>query len=184
MGKAMDPITLLSLMACTRTPGERADVLGDQTVDYCRRRLRTLTAVEAATAVVSRAVALEEGPLTPVADIWWARTRDPLFRNRNADLGEEMLVLAGRENLQLPRAVVIGMLAAEGGIEAADVARMVGYDDVQGVLTSAPVARATACTAELFADILELANRVEGLTRPLQIPDAGATLHELAATAP
>ncbi len=178
----MDPITLLSLMARTRTPGECADVLGDATVAYCRRRLQSLTATEAATAVVARAVALDEGALTPVADLWWARARDPLFRDRNAGLGDEMLVFAGREPLGLPRAVVIGMLAAEAGIEARDVGRMVGYDDVQGVLASAPVARATAITAELFADIIELAERVAGLTRPLEIPDTGVTLDGVAAS--
>ena len=180
MGSGMDPITLLSLMARTRTPAERAQVNGHDTVDYCRLRLRSLTTVEAATAVVARAVALEGGPLDPVADIWWARTRDPLFRNRNAALGQEMLGLAGRDGLELPRAVVIGMLAAEAAIGAADLARMVGYDDVQGVLATAPVAEATACTAELFADIIDLARRVEALTAPLQIPDSGAALPQAA----
>lgn len=176
----MDPITLLSLMARTRTPTEPAEVLGEATADYCRRRLRTLTIVEVATAVVARAVAESGAPLTPVADIWWARARDPLFRTRSADLGVEMLSLAGRDDLELPRAVVIGMLAAEAGLAPGDLARMVAYDDVQGVLATAAVADATLVTASLFPDIIGLADRLAGLTRPLQIPDSGALLRELA----
>lgn len=171
----MDPITLLSLMARTRTPAERADVLEERTVDYCRERLRAVTRVEAATAVVARAVALDGGALTSVADLWWARTSDSLVRSRNSDLGEVMLALAGREPLHLPRAVVVGMLAAEAGIGPRDLARMVGYDDVQGVLVPLPLARATACTAELFADIIEVADEVAGLTQPLQIPVNGTS---------
>jgi urease accessory protein len=172
----MDPITLLSLMARTRTPAERADVLEERTVDYCRERLRSVTRVEAATAVVARAVALNGGPLTSVADLWWARTSDPFVRGRNSDLGEVMLALAGREPRHLPRAVVVGMFAAETGIEPRDLARMVGYDDVQGVLVSVPLAQATACTAELFADIIEVADEVAGLTQPLQIPVNGTAV--------
>lgn len=177
----MDPITLLSLMARTRTPAECADVLEERTVDYCRQRLHSVSRVEAATAVVARAVTLDGGPLTSVADLWWARTSDPLVRDRNSDLGEVMLALAGRERLHLPRAVVVGLLAAEAGIEPRDLARMVGYDDVQGVLVSVPLTRATACTAELFADIVELAEEVAGLTHALQIPVSLAPVHTAAA---
>lgn len=181
MGREMDPTTLLSLMARTRPPADHIGVLEDEAEHYCRRRLRTLTTVEAATAVVARAVALDGGALTSVADLWWARSRDPLFRSRTADLGEEMLALAGRDpEPPLPRAVVIGMLAAEAGLAPGDLARMVGYDDVQAALADQDVSVATSVTAALFPDIVDLARRVESLTKPPQIPETGATLHELA----
>ncbi len=177
----MEPTTFLGLLARTRTePGAAPD---QAVPTYCRMRLLTVITVEAATAVVARAAALDGRALHPVAEAWAARTPNPVTRARQHERGRALLELGGLTSGPLPRAVAIGALAAEAGITAEDTARMVGYDDVQAVLAQADPAAARAWTAALVSDIREMAAQVAHLVDADAIPATGADLTALAALA-
>jgi urease accessory protein len=176
----MEPKSFLGLLADTRAESA-VTAHGPATPTYCRMRLLTVTTVEAATAVVARAVALEGRSLRHVADAWAARTPNPVTRARQRERGRDLLELSGLAAQPLPRAVAIGALAADAGISAEDLARMVGYDDVQAVLSGADPAQAHAWTAALVADVREMAAQVAHLVDPDAIPATGADLSVLAA---
>jgi urease accessory protein len=157
---------------------------------YLRLRLETVTRVEAATAVVSRAALLHESPLGPVVDAWAARTPSGAMRDTSRTMGKALLRL-GRRLWPLPelpesapRPVVLGALAFVCGLGPEQVARVVGYDDVQTVASAAlklmPLdpARATGWVVDALPAIEDLATSVSALTGPDQIPAAGAPLIE------
>ncbi|MCK6212495.1 urease accessory protein UreF [Georgenia sp. EYE_87] len=83
------------------------------------------------------------------------------------------------------RPVALGLIAARAGLDAANVARQVGYDDAQTVaaatLKLAPVDPVTTTRWVFDAHPLveDLAARVAHLTDPAGIPAGGAPLVEL-----
>lgn len=164
----------------------------DQLPDYLRVRLRTVTEVEAATAVVARhawlaAVAEATPPqLAPVDRAWRVRTLSDALRSASDLLGRSYLRMAAavwdlRALGPAPdgvwcRPVVVGVTAAAAGISAADTARLVGFDDVQTVLAAAlkltPFdpslgVRWSAAAAE---EVEQMVNRVRGCVRAGDIP--------------
>jgi urease accessory protein len=166
---------------------------------FAASRLRTLAAVDAGTAVVSRHVALADSSpvdVSPVdvclADVeaaWAARTPSRPLREAARLTGRGYLRLAGRlwpDVLRLlpgpvaPRPVVVGVVGAVTGLSAAQVARLVGYDDVQTVASAAlkllPLdpAEVAGWVVSLHDLVEELVASVAGLTAPDDIPDRGA----------
>ena len=122
----------------------------EQVPDYLRVRLRTVTEVEAATAVVARHLWLGTNRserarvLGEVDEAWRARTVSDALRDASDLLGRSYARMAGAlwsldlgERARRCRAVVVGATAAAAGISAADTARMVGFDDVQTVIAAA-----------------------------------------------
>lgn len=176
----MEPTSFLALLAQTRTPTERAAILGRATPHYCRTRLLTVTTLEAATAVVARACALQGASLDPVAAAWAARTPNPVTRARHREQGRQLLRLTGLGTAHLPRAVAMGAIAARSDISAEDLARMVGFDDVQAVLESADPAEGRAWAAGLLADVRNMAAQVSHMVDPAEIPATGAELVQYA----
>jgi urease accessory protein len=172
----MEPTSFLALLAQTRTPTERAAVLGRAAPGYCRTRLLTVTTLDAATAVVARARSLEGGSLDPVAAAWAARTPNPITRARHREQGRALLRLTGLGTAHLPRAVAMGIVAARSDISAEDLARMIGFDDVQAVLESADPAERRAWAAGLLADVRRMAAQVAHMVDPVEIPATGADL--------
>ena len=161
---------------------------------YCRTRLATVTRTEAATAVVARHHAWIAEPLDPVETAWAARTPSDAMRATSRTLGRGLLRLARRTwplavagwatDAQPPRPLVLGAIAAEAGLSAASLARVVAYDDVQTVLAAAlkllPLdpADAAAWCVGLLPDIEAFAEDVAGLTSPGEIPATGSPLIE------
>lgn len=160
--------------------------------DYLRVRLRRVTAVEAATAVVARrawltAMTGATAPeLAPVDRAWRVRTLSPALRSASDLLGRSYLRMAAAvwdlaalgpaPGGAWCRPVVVGITAAAAGISAADTARVVGFDDVQTVLAAAlkltPFdpslgVRWSAAAAE---EVEQMVDRVSGGRRPADIP--------------
>lgn len=223
-------------------PALRAGMPAARVPCYVRARLATVTRVEAATAVVSRHVALAVEPVPDgvasaardLADTWlaWtARTPSPALRETSQRLGrgylrllrrlwtghpavaalDEAAVLvaevqradaepdvsgdgasegdrapSGRRSRtpQPPRPVVLGVTAACAGLSALQVARLVGYEDVQTVAAATlklepvdPVV-ATGWVVAAQPAIDALAHDVAHLTDPRAIPAHGAPLVE------
>jgi urease accessory protein len=175
---------------------------------YIAARLRTVVAVEAGTAVVARHVALAGGDLAVVEEAWAARTPSAALRESSRRLGRGYVRLLerlwpaggadggpgggpdrrrpdGLRRRPVSRPVALGMVAARCGLDAANVARQVGYDDAQTVaaatLKLAPVDPVTTTRWVLDAHPLveDLAARVASLTDPADIPAGGAPLVEL-----
>lgn len=161
---------------------------------YVALRLRTVTRTEAATAVVARAQVLAgvEG-LAPVQAAWAARTPSAAMRETSRGMGRALLRLAPRLVGDAPlsvlpknavRPVVLGALAAYGGIGAAATARVVAYDDVQTVvaaalkLTPLDPADATAWVVGAFGAVDEMVAAVAPLTEPEQLPARNAPVIE------
>ncbi|MGW2591787.1 urease accessory protein UreF [Streptomyces sp. NPDC001515] len=159
---------------------------------YLRTRLRTVTRVEAGTAVVARAVAASGGDLAEVEAAWAARTPSPALRATARRLGRGYLrvlhaLWPGPLDTRArtwSRPVVLGLLAYRAGMEPADVARLVGYDDAQTVTAALlkleprdPLV-ITAWVNELLPGIEDLAAQVAPLRLPEQIPAHGAPLIE------
>ncbi|MFD7863597.1 urease accessory protein UreF [Streptomyces sp. NPDC059783] len=173
-------------------PALRAGTTPAEVPAYLRSRLRTVTLVEAGTAVVARAVAADGGDLAGVEAAWAARTPSAALRANGRRLGRGYLrvLQALRPGPVDDRArtwsrpVVLGLLAHRTGMDPADVARLVGYDDAQTVTSALlklepqdPLAVAV-WLSELLPDIEEMAGRVAALRRPEQIPAHGAPLVE------
>jgi len=163
--------------------------LGDVAA-YARDRLRTLVRVEAGTAVVARALTLAGGSPRDVERAWAARTPSQELRAVSRRQGRAWLRLAGRvwpstlEHLpadtEVPRAVVVGVVGAVTGLDAAQVARLVAYDDAQTVVAASlkllPVdpVEAAGWLAGLHDDMERLVADVAGLSRPDDLPADGA----------
>lgn len=164
---------------------------------YLAGRLRTVTRVEAGTAVVARHAVLTGGALAPVRDAWAARTPSHVLRASGEQLGRGYLRLFRRlwpdapEAADLaalgrpPRPVVLGAVAAYAGLSAAQVVRLVGYDDAQTVASAtlklAPFDPVEATTWVLAARPLieEMVLDLQDLTDPLDVPALSAPLAEL-----
>ena len=166
--------------------------------DYLTVRLRTVTELEAATAVLARHAWLDApedrlAAVTRLDDAWRARTVSDVLRDAADLLGRSYLRTAGAVwDLSLLtgagrpwcRAVVVGASAAAAGLTAADTARLVAFDDVQTVLAAAlklipadpvrNVVRAVAARPE----VERLVQRVAGLTALDSLPASTAPLIE------
>lgn len=156
---------------------------------YLRTRLRSVTLVEAGTAVVARHRALVGSGLAEVDEAWAARTPSSALRRASRGQGRALRRLAGRlwsdglgplQDLNEPsRAVVLGAVAAHLGLGPGSLARLVGYDDVQticaAVLKLAPLdpAVATGWVVEALPEIAALAAEVADLTVPDHVPAVG-----------
>lgn len=171
---------------------------------YLRLRLGTVVAVEAGTAVVARALVETDGAaadLTGLDRAWAARTASPALREAARGQGRALLRLAGRlwpdgagvkalhATDRPTRAVVLGALAADLGLPAPALARLVGYDDVQTVCAAAlklvPLdpADVTGWVRDALPLIEAMADAVAALTRPEQVPATGAPQIEVWAQA-
>jgi urease accessory protein len=185
-------------------PAVRAGLGADGTrlaevADYARDRLRTITRVEAAVAVVARAVALNGEQVTPVEAAWAARTPSHVLRAVSRRQGRAYLRLASRvwpevlkhlqPDIEIARPVVIGVVAAVNDLTAEQTARLIGYDDAQTVVAASlkllPVDPADAASwlAALHQPIEELTQAVSDLTDPDDIPAYGAPLVDVFAQA-
>lgn len=132
-------------------PALRHGMRLDQVPDYLQVRLATVTAVEAATAVVVRHRWLaepeeRERAAAEVDAAWRVRTLSDALREASDLLGRSYLRTASavwdltgltRSGATWCRPVVVGAVAAEAGLSAADTARLVAFDDVQTVVAAA-----------------------------------------------
>lgn len=157
---------------------------------YARDRLRTVVRVEAGTAVVARALAVDGESPRDVEPAWAARTPSQELRAVSRRQGRAWLRMAGRvwpatldhlpADTELPRAVVIGVVGAVTGLDGAQVARLVAYDDAQTVVAASskllPVDPfdAAGWLAGLHDEIERLVADLSGLTRPEDVPADGA----------
>jgi len=184
-------------------PAVRAGLAAEDPAEvaaYARDRLRTVVRVEAGTAVVARHLALAGADPREVEPHWAARTPNPALRAASRMQGRGYLRLAQRiwpavlEHLPadgpgspgLPRPLVLGVVGAVTGLSAAQVARLVGYDDAQTVVAASlkllPVdpAEASGWLVRLHPDIEALtAPALTGLVDPARIPADGAPLVDL-----
>jgi urease accessory protein len=156
---------------------------------FLRTRLRSITLVEAGTAVVARHRATSCGSLADVDVAWAARTPSRALREASRGQGRTLRRLAERlwpaslapvAGLDTPsRGTVLGAVAGHLGLGPGALARLVGYDDVQtvsaAVLKLAPLdpALATSWVAEALPEVAALADEVVDLTEPEQIPAVG-----------
>jgi urease accessory protein len=162
---------------------------------YLLARLRTVTEVEAAAAVIARHVWLNaadrSAALADVDEAWRVRTLSDGVRDASDLLGRGYARLAsamwslgldaGRTHC---RAVAVGATGAAAGLGATQVARLIGYDDVQAVIAAAlklapfdpadGVRWAVAAGPEVDA----LAARVAGATSIDDMPAYSAPLIE------
>ncbi len=145
-------------------PALRHGMRVDEIPAYLRVRLATVTEVEAAAAVVAGRVwarhasgdpdtfpELVEGrgpviELTEVDAAWRVRTLSDALREASDLLGRSYLRTAAAVWDLTPfatargpwcRAVVLGVVAAEAGLDAEQTARLVAYEDVQTVVAAA-----------------------------------------------
>jgi len=179
----MDPARVLTLLAQARTeaPVDRpAPPLDPDNAPYiARARLLTVTTVEAATAVVARAVSLEHGPLDDVVSAWSARTPNPVTRAHSRTQGRALLKAAAAHlpwiHVEaLPHPVALGVVAAAAGMPADDLARIIGYDDVESVLAGSDETDALVWRHALIDDIVAMADGIAHLVDPDRIPATGA----------
>lgn len=149
---------------------------------YMALRLATVTRTEAATAVVTLAHLRRGEGLDAVYDAWAARTASSAMRDTSRELGRGLLRLA--ESLWdlppvlsgLPRPMVLGTIAHVTGLAAADVAEVVGYDDLQTVASAALKLRpldpavATGWVVAALPRLETLVEHVARLDSPTDIP--------------
>ncbi len=164
---------------------------------YALDRLRTVARVDAGTALVARHACLHGRPLPPVERAWAARTPSQHLRAASCRQGRGLGRLAGRvwpevlahlrADAETPRPVVLGVVAATGGMGPVQLARLVGYEDAQTVLSASlklvpvdPVEVAAALVG-LHPHIEALATDLAGLTDLEDLPADAAPLLDLLA---
>ena len=170
----------------------------DRLPDYLAARLTTVTEVEAAAAVVARRCWLADPTvpaITAVDRAWRVRTASAALRDASDLLGRSYLRLAATvwtglapltadrarssaasTPIRWCRAVVIGATAAEAGLDGAQTARLIGFEEVQTVIAAAvklqpfdpAVAVAWAVSAQ--HQVEAMVDRVVPLTEVEQIP--------------
>ena len=173
-------------------PALEAGLPADRIPDYVRLRLRTVTRVEAATAVVALAHQRSGRALEPVVEAWRARTPSAAMRTTACTQGKALLRLISRLWPEAPavqavsalpappRPIVLAAAADAGGLAPIALAGLVGYDDVQTVVAAAlkltpmdPVV-ATLWVCAALPDVDVLAAEVAIFTTPGRIPASGA----------
>lgn len=207
------PDLLLALLADARLPvGGHAQSAGVEpamvhggltTADvpaFIAGRLRTVTAVEAGTAVVARHHVLAGTDLAQVQRAWAARTPSHPLRAASCTLGRGYLRLARRlwaDAPQLeggwdgfertcgrtpPRPLVLGALAAVAGLDAERLVRLCAHEDVAtasaAVLKLDPLDPLVATGWVLHAHdaVEQLVERCARLTDPDEVPATAAPL--------
>ncbi|MCU1584320.1 MAG: urease accessory protein [Microbacteriaceae bacterium] len=177
-------------------PALRAGMPASLVPEYMVGRALTVSLVEAGTAIVARHVALDlpaAGPIEQVEMAWAARTPSAAVREVSRFLGRGYSRLAVRlwpespgvrtmaaARRPLSRPVVLGVIAAAGGMSAQDLVRLVVYDDAQTIaaallkldpidpaIPSSWVLRACSAAEQLVPTLADL-------TTPSAIPAAGA----------
>ncbi|NLU85118.1 Urease accessory protein UreF-like protein [Rhodococcus sp. HNM0569] len=155
-----------------------------------RTRLRTITATEAGAAVAARRLWLRgRRDLSPVETAWCARTPSAAMRDTARLLGRGYLRLARGlwpdafaefVHERPVRPLVLGVVGAVAGLDARQVALLVGYDDVQTIASAAlklvpldPV-HAMRWVLDLQPDITAMADGVASIAAPEDIPASGA----------
>ena len=134
-------------------PALRHGMRVEEVPAYLRVRLATVTEVEAATAVVAGRVWARRKPPALVIEVlaevdaaWRVRTLSDALREASDLLGRSYLRTAAAVWDLAPfatapgpwcRAVVLGVVAAEAGLDAEQTARLVAYEDVQTVVSAA-----------------------------------------------
>lgn len=181
----------------TLEPAVRDGLGAGDVMTYARGRLRTVTAVEAATAVVARHLILTGADPTSLRELeeaWEARTPSAPLREASRRQGRALLRLGHRiwpEAPALeaatgapPRALVLGALATLLGLDPPGLARLTGYDDVQTVCAASlkllPLDPTTVAgwVVGLLPDVEEMASTVSPLTDPEDLPATGSPLIE------
>ena len=154
---------------------------------YLAARLQTITEVEAAAAVLARHQWLtardRTAALAEVDQAWRVRTLSDALRDSSDLLGRSYARLATAlwplgldPSRTYCRAVVIGATAAAGGLDGPSVARLIGYDEVQTVVSAAlklsPFDPVEGVRWSLAAEtqVAQLVARVGGLTRVADMP--------------
>jgi urease accessory protein len=182
-------------------PAIRAGLPAESIPGYLRARLRTVTTVEAAAAVVARSRTLTgaadlAAALAEVDLAWRARTVSPAMRETAALLGRGYARLLSRMWPDAPavaalatlrgtsRAVVLGVGAALAGLSAAQLVRLIGYEEAQTVAASALKLQpldpmdATGWVIEAQPEIERMVNELSSITDVADIPAVGAPLIE------
>jgi urease accessory protein len=186
-------------------PALRAGVPASSVPAYITARLRSVTTVEAAAAVLAmdRTVCAATDPtiglaaeLDAVDAAWRARTISPALRETSVLLGRgyarlvsslwpgtpetRALAAIGRPG----RAVVLGVAAALAGLSAAQLVRLIGYDDAQTVAAATlklepldPVVT-TGWVMAAEPEIERMVGDLAGLTDTGRMPAFGAPLIE------
>lgn len=202
---------LLMLLADARLPTaghtqsgglEPAVVDGLRTQDvpeYIEVRLRTVTRVEAASAVVALHHLRQGCRLADVEVAWAARTPSAAMRATSYAMGRALQRIVRRLwsthpsvlglGDRVPRALVLATAADACGLSPLALARLVGYDDVQTV-ASAALKLLPLDPADVAAWVLGALPLVDGLAvdvahlnRPEEIPASGAPQIEVWAEA-
>lgn len=167
--------------------------------DYIALRLRTVTRVEASSAVVALHYLRQGFRIADVEVAWAARTPSPAMRATSYAMGRAQLRLANRlwvgdpslaaVGPKAPRALALAATADACGLSPLALARLVGYDDVQTVAAAALklIPLDPADVAGWVKDALPLvdalAAEVAHLTEPEAIPASGAPQIEVWAEA-
>jgi urease accessory protein len=180
-------------------PAFAAGMRSEQVPDYLTVRLRTVTTVEAAAAVVARHRWRSErdrrpAAMTEVDAAWRVRTLSDVLRNASDSLGRSYLrtatavwpldALRDHSDGIWCRPVVIGAAAAEAGLAPDELARLVAYDDVQTVIAAAlklrpfDPSRAVGWAVQAEPEVERLVAATTGLTATAEIPAYGAPLIE------
>lgn len=173
-------------------PALRAGTTVAEVPAYLHARLHTVTRMEAGAAVVARAVAAHGGDLDTVQVAWAARTPSPALRANSRRLGRGYLRVlrtlwpgpVDERAHRWPRPVVLGLLGHRAGMGPTDLARLVGYDDVQTVATAllklepGDPLKTTAWVRDLLPAIDQMARQVALLRFPDDIPAGSAPLME------
>ncbi len=176
-------------LGCVRPGDGRA--LGEVAA-YARSRLQTVVRVEAGAAVVARHLVLTGGDPLTVVPHWAARTPSRALRAASERIGRGHLRLAERiwpavldhlpRDAELARPVVLGVIGAVTGLSAAQVVRLVAYDDAQTVVAASlkllPVGPADAAgwLMDLHPAMEEVVAAVVNLTDGEEIPACGAPM--------
>lgn len=176
-------------LGCVRPGDGRA--LGEVAA-YARSRLQTVVRVDAGTAVVSRHLVLAGDDPLAVVPHWAARTPSRALRTASERIGRGYLRLAERiwtgvldhlpRDTELARPVVLGVIGAVTGLSAAQLARLVAYDDAQTVVAASlkllPVdpAAAAGWLVDLHPAMEDVVAAVEDVTDAEEIPACGAPL--------
>ena len=171
----------------------------DQVPDYLTVRLRTVTAVEAAAAAVARYRWGSESDQRTAAMVevdaaWRVRTLSDVLRKASDSLGRSYLrtagavwpldALRGHQDGVWCRPVVLGAAAAEAGLAADELARLVAFEDVQTVIAAAlklqpfDPSRAVTWAVQAEPEVERLVGATAGVTTTDQIPAYSAPLIE------
>ncbi|NMO00105.1 urease accessory protein [Gordonia sp. TBRC 11910] len=175
-------------------PALRAGMAVADVPAYLLSRARSTGLVEAGTAVVARHVALTDpAGLPAVVQAWAARTPSNVLRGASRQLGRGYLRLAQQlwASSQVlttvrswpdpaPRAVVLGVIAAEAGMDPRDLVRLVIYDETASAaaallkLEPRDPAEVTGWVLHVCAVVDAVVDELALLVEPAAIPADGA----------